>query len=324
MENINEHIDKLLLRYHKGEITDTEELELLSWVEKNDENRIYFKEQMAILKNIGPRNIQFDAQKGLEDFFRKTVPVKTYPLKYKWLAIAASLAFVMVLASVFFMDKPEKDIKFSNYYSKDSILSIALADHSEISLSKGSTLNAPKGFDDGLRKVALRGKAFFKIFRDESRPFIVSVGNIEVEVLGTSFEVESDSIDNTVTVSVAEGKVSVNHRCSHFSKTLTKNNQIRIDQQGKVIEELILENENQFAWKTGILIFNNSPMKVVSKDLSRLYAKVFIFEDEQIADYLLTTKIDKQSLEEVKLILEKTLDVGLKEQNDTIKLFKKQ
>lgn len=183
---------------------------------------------------------------------------------------------------------------------------------------------APKQFDNKLRKVELKGKAFFKVFRDESHPFIVISGNIEIQVLGTSFEVESDTIENTVTVSVFEGKVLVNHKKTNYSKIILTNNQIKISQQGKLIEKTVLRNENNLAWKSGILTFDNSPMKLVVKDLSQLYNKVFIFRDKEIEDYILTTKINNQSLNEVKIILEKALDIGLKVKNDTIILFKNQ
>ena len=81
-----------------------------------------------------------------------------------------------------------------------------LDDSSEVVLSPGSHLEARMGSE---RSIALQGRAWFEVERDERHPFIVRSGGLEVTVLGTGFEVSAYDTSNVWTVRVRHGRVRV-------------------------------------------------------------------------------------------------------------------
>lgn len=85
---------------------------------------------------------------------------------------------------------------------------IILPDSSEVWLNADSYIKFPESFRKGLRIVAVNGEAFFKITRDESSPFIVRSQQLEVRVLGTEFNFNNYTPDNTQ-VALVSGKVEV-------------------------------------------------------------------------------------------------------------------
>ena len=89
------------------------------------------------------------------------------------------------------------------------ILKIRLEDGSEILLNAGSTVAYPQQFTTAIREVYLEGEAFFEIAPDAARPFIVKTKEMDVRVLGTSFNVRAHPDMDQAKVTVASGKVSV-------------------------------------------------------------------------------------------------------------------
>jgi transmembrane sensor len=86
---------------------------------------------------------------------------------------------------------------------------LTLPDGSKVVLEKNSSIIVSEDFGKVNRTVLLKGKAFFKVVRNEKKPFLVRMGNLVTEVLGTSFKVGSDNQNKSIEVAVISGKVSV-------------------------------------------------------------------------------------------------------------------
>ncbi len=86
--------------------------------------------------------------------------------------------------------------------------SVVLDDGSQVWLNCESTLKFPHCFDRGRRVVELEGEAYFRIAKDEGRPFIVQTRDYDIEVTGTEFNVNSYSPNSTSTTLV-EGGVKI-------------------------------------------------------------------------------------------------------------------
>src|SRR5690606_37545513 len=66
---------------------------------------------------------------------------------------------------------------------------VTLPDGTLVNLNYESRLKFPKAFTGNIREVELIGEAFFEVVSNDTMPFIVRTGNIETEVLGTSFNI---------------------------------------------------------------------------------------------------------------------------------------
>ena len=94
---------------------------------------------------------------------------------------------------------------------------VTLPDGSTAELNGGTTLSYPRGFgplpgiEASARRVSLDGEAFFSV-TDRDRPFRVETANARVEVLGTRFNVRSQTSgappETAVTVAVGRVRVS--------------------------------------------------------------------------------------------------------------------
>lgn len=86
-------------------------------------------------------------------------------------------------------------------------------------LNSASQLSYLNNFGENVRRVQLNGEAYFKVAHDEKHAFIVQVGDLEVKVLGTSFNVSAYEDAKDVTVVLLEGKVGVYaQKMSHIMK----------------------------------------------------------------------------------------------------------
>jgi transmembrane sensor len=140
---------------------------------------------------------------------------------------------------------------------------LRLDDGSFVRLGPGSELQASVGGDR--RVVQLMGRAFFAVAPDESRPFLVQVGDAEVKVLGTRFEVwEGEELLRTV---VVEGRVAME----------TKDGEVEIP-AGSVgharpgappSAERVPDVLSLLDWPGGLLVFHDTPIRDVAREVER-------------------------------------------------------
>jgi ferric-dicitrate binding protein FerR (iron transport regulator) len=84
-----------------------------------------------------------------------------------------------------------------------------LPDGSSVWLNANSKLSYTAPFQENKRIVALEGEGFFEVVRDKDKLFIVRSGEINIEVLGTSFDVSNYSSDNIIETVLLEGSIKV-------------------------------------------------------------------------------------------------------------------
>src|SRR5690606_25765847 len=85
---------------------------------------------------------------------------------------------------------------------------ITLSDGTTIYLNAESEISYSAGFSDSVRRLSLRGEAFFEVAK-ESRPFVVETQGTKIRVLGTSFNVNQKE-NGSLTVALVSGKVRIN------------------------------------------------------------------------------------------------------------------
>ncbi|WAC13120.1 FecR family protein [Dyadobacter pollutisoli] len=151
---------------------------------------------------------------------------------------------------------------------------IKLADGSEIWLNEVSSLKYPKQFEKSKRELfLLDGEAYFKVKRDENRPFVVHAGGTVTKVLGTEFNVRSYRYLPAVRVTVTKGKVRVAKDGKETSGAvlLLPNQRASFDRGDGLIVEHQVNTGNAVAWKQGRLVFDNEMLQDVAAALSFRY-----------------------------------------------------
>ncbi|SFC68246.1 ferric-dicitrate binding protein FerR, regulates iron transport through sigma-19 [Parapedobacter composti] len=148
---------------------------------------------------------------------------------------------------------------------------VTLSDGSRIWLGNASSVRYPKGFQQDRRDVFLEGQAFFEVAPDSTKPFWVHTNGLDIQVLGTSFDVKNYEGEVIKTVTVATGKVLVQPQHAGKEWTLGKGDQIICHATANQYRVQPADLTVALAWKNGELIFRDTPLEEIATQLQRWY-----------------------------------------------------
>lgn len=149
---------------------------------------------------------------------------------------------------------------------------VMLADGTRIWLNSASTLQFPVYFTGNDRRVALTGEAYFEIESSllpggQKKPFIVAVDDMEVQAVGTTFNISAYKEDDHSQTTVVEGLVKVNR--NNNTSMLTPGKKLIAKDNKVTVEDADIKQE--IAWKNGNFVFHNTSLKMVMNELARWY-----------------------------------------------------
>ncbi len=148
---------------------------------------------------------------------------------------------------------------------------VSLADGSKVWLNSLSTIRFPAIFKDSIRKVEITGEVYFEVAKDVKHPFIVKINNnIQIEVLGTHFNINSYADEKSINTTLLEGAVRV-----------ISNGKIKMLVPGQQAQVYAAENDiklnrptnvmDAIAWKNGTFSFADADLSTVMRQLARWY-----------------------------------------------------
>lgn len=153
---------------------------------------------------------------------------------------------------------------------------LELSDGTKVWLNASSSITFPTSFAANERKVSIKGEVYFEVAKDKSRPFTVSVKDVEVKVLGTHFNINSYDDESEINATLLEGSVLVGKK---DKKVLLKpGQQAEIKNTGAVAVKELDNFDEVMAWKKGMFYFNNASLETVLRQLSRWYDVDIVFE----------------------------------------------
>lgn len=167
-----------------------------------------------------------------------------------------------------------------------------LADGTKVWMNAQSSLRYPVAFMGDERVVHAEGEIYLEVARDAEHPFFVVLNGMKVEVLGTSFNVNSYADDKFVEVTLVEGKVAAHIGNKDYS--LLPNRQLRWDKEKQSVDIKAVNVDDFIAWKNGQYIFKGKNLSEVAKVLERWYEVEIIFENEKSAGMVYTGIIHKE------------------------------
>jgi len=320
----NEEIDILIYRFLEEQASQEEEKALLTWVESSEENKKYFISLKKIHVHSQSNSLDFETEPALKSVLSQIdkPQTKSRKLYYSIAAIAASVVLVLGVWKTFNTNTiPSVElaaIESVNYIANDSMQEFVLADKSIVSVSKGSQIKV-FDFNQKTRSLNLNGKAYFKVTPNPEKPFVISVGTVEVTVLGTSFEVNENTALNEITVSVIEGKVQVVDTLTQAIYILLANESCTISPSKAY--KTSFTSKNFLAWKTGELLFDDTPLETAVADLSTLFNREFVVSSDAAKSCKLNATFTVEStIEEVKAVLAYVLKAQVDEKDSVIYL----
>lgn len=147
--------------------------------------------------------------------------------------------------------------------------SLTLPDGSKIWLNAASRLRYPTQFTGKERTVELDGEAYFEIAPNKQQPFIVKVKGMQVEVLGTHFNVMAYTDEATVNTTLLEGKVKLHN--DRQEEVVLQPGQEGVSGSKKGFKVVKADIEQVMSWKNGYFIFNDEDLTSIMRKISRWY-----------------------------------------------------
>ena len=167
-----------------------------------------------------------------------------------------------------------------------------LADGTKVWMNAKSSLRYPVAFHGKERVVYAEGEIYLEVARDEKHPFFVMLNGMKVEVLGTSFNVNSYADEDYAEVTLVEGRVAAH--VDDKSYDLLPSRQLRWDKKNESVDIRIVNVDDYIAWKRGQYVFKGRSLEEVAKVLERWYDMEIIFEDEKSKKTVYTGVINKE------------------------------
>lgn len=161
--------------------------------------------------------------------------------------------------------------------------SLVLSDSTRVFVNSKSKLEFPVRFIGDKREVTLEGEAYFEVSKDKSRPFIVTIKGIHVEVLGTSFNIKAYPDDDLSFTTLVEGKVKLNGANRSTNECFLEPDQQAVYNPSTtrmVIQKV--DAKQVVMWTKGRITFTNQTLDEIMKSLSRWYDFNYRYEDDAL------------------------------------------
>lgn len=146
---------------------------------------------------------------------------------------------------------------------------IILPDGTKVWLNAASSLRYPTTFAGTEREVQLIGEAYFEVAKMNGMPFSVKVKDMEVQVLGTHFNVMAYQDETSIRTTLLEGAVRINHDAQLTNLHPGQQAQLRSTGEMKVLDDV--DVEGIVAWKNGYFQFNRESLAGIMRQVSRWY-----------------------------------------------------
>lgn len=314
MEEIT--IEEIIIKECKNQqLNPSERMKLDVWLEESPKNRkVYTQMKLAMLYPNAARRqgIQQEVWNNLMGRFSTTKKAASYrfPLTVgkNWLKIAAVMLLCLSVAIIAYQLKfkdlvGHRDLLATKKVEKVSLpgqkITTLLSDGTVVKLNADSKLVVPEYFTGENREVELIGEAFFDVARDESKPFIIKTNDIEIRVLGTSFNVSAYEDGTSKTVSVKSGKVAVKNNNKRMSVVLEPNEMTVLNREGNLEKQPIENPSIAFGWTEQRIVFKDQPIEKVLHTISKWYGVEVQFENKIESEKLYTAHYENPGLREV-------------------------
>ena len=194
---------------------------------------------------------------------------------------------------------------------------LTLSDGTMIYLNSESTLSFPVKFQGKERKVYLTGEAYFKVAKNTEHPFVVTAGELEVLVTGTTFGVRAYKDEKDIQTTLESGQVTV--RVEGKSVKLVPNKQVLFNKLTMGMEVRDVDVDLYLAWADGRLVYDNCPLEKILTDLGRWYNIDVFYSRDELRSYQFSLNMKKhEEFIQVLELIGKTGEVQFEVKDNTV------
>ena len=241
-----------------------------------------------------------ELERRLKSYTRRLALARTFP---------AAAAVILLCLSVWATYSYMQPAAMQTVSTLAEVRTIRLPDGSTVTLNRYSSLSYPEKFKSGQREVELNGEAYFEVSKDPGHPFVVYTETVDIQVLGTHFNVDAYPANPDVRTTLLTGSVAVSDK-SKSGRMILKPNETAI--YNKVEKRLTCEvpenAQDEISWRRGEFIFDNLTLREVARELSNSFGTTVHISDTSLQNYRITARF--RNGEDLETILSVSHDAG--------------
>ena len=257
---------EILQRYVEGNVSPEEIITVVDWL---DADESHVREFMALhkLNDISLLNqpdSKVDVQKK-----KKTITFRQ--IGYELAKIAAVLILFWGGTKLYETTSVKENVIAYQtlYVPAGQRAELILPDSTHVWLNARSKLVYPISFGKDIRQVELNGEAYFDVIHNEKQPFVVKTPQMDIQVLGTEFNVTAYSSSSDFEVALLRGCIELSSPRLSSNYRMKEKEHIRL-QNNKLISKDISDYD-YFRWKEGLICFNNESVATIIEKLKLYY-----------------------------------------------------
>lgn len=304
---------------------DPDEIALVKeWLQANAANQAYYDG----LKKVWDTSLNLaasspvDENKAWQRFQQRLnnghtqlkAPVREMPKRSPdWRKIAASVVLVVGLSIAglwMYNNRPAEQLLAQ---TGSNVLTDTLPDGSTVTLNKESSLSYPSKFNGDKRAVTLKGEAFFHVTPNKKKPFVISVNDIEVTVVGTSFNIKTENGATDVIVETGIVRVTRNGQ----TVELHKNERLRAAQNDTLTRENVNDHLYNY-YRTKEFVCDDTPLWKLVETLNEAYQTNIVIGKEELRNQRINIVLKNESLDRVLELVSATLNAKVSKNNDQL------
>ena len=257
----------------------------------------------------------------------KALKEASYPKRtYLHTILHAAAAILLVVVASFALHAWHSNKALTKYADMEIRVArgqksdLTLPDGTRVHLNACSELICGRNFNGRQREVELIGEAYFEVAKDEKSPFVVKVGDLEIEALGTAFNIQAYPDDGKISTYLSRGRVQVS---SPTQSLIMEEGDLALYslQSGRLAKSYSGDDWFHTAWMQDELIFDNKPLDEIAKLLERYYNVEINIVDDDIVKTNFSGTLKNENLFSILEGLQITSNVRWKIENSEITLY---
>lgn len=322
-----------------GQSTEAEEKKYEEWLDTTPEAKDTYSEIQNIWSNVhfSHENPELISQEEVSEKIWSSTFEKENNKKYKRIGglniLKLAAIFIIFLTAPFvvlyLVDINQEEVLQVTTISKQTLpgqkSTITLQDGTIVYLNSGSKISYKSNYNDSLRIIELEGQAFFEVFKDKSKPFVVKCKNLEVEALGTSFDVNAYK-DIPIQVSLLTGNVRVSIPSSLGTQKeliLNPGEFSIVNNDGIFKSKGIFNPYEILAWKEGRLIFKDETIGEIVPKLELWFGVQIHNYSEVDPNRPFNTTFEKENLDNILMNIGTVLEFDYIMEGNEVTITKK-
>lgn len=219
-----------------------------------------------------------------------------------WLRIAAAAVLVIGVAMISYViikgQRPEE----LTLVAQQSVVKDTLPDGTMVTLNKHSLVTYPAAFKGNKRVVNMKGEVFFNVTPDKKKPFIIQANDVEIAVVGTSFNVKSENGSTEVIVETGIVRVTKDGKTIELKageKTLVAGGVVTPEKE-KVTDKLYKH------YRTRQFVCDYTPLGKLAEVLNATYDTTIVIENSTVRNLRINATFNEEPLARIVDLIRQT------------------